>query len=179
MISRLQALSFVEKVELVQVRFTLCLRHQQSMWVQGGCKVYMYSYMASNESCFMIIWIIFKNHLSEVSLTQNQETMALWIVTTIDLFYFIMCEDPHDHKFIEIAFGWGLSYKWLHTTLECPWPHYMILKVQWDGLWTLSFGLLQIHGHSSWLVCEVALNLFVNEDPTHDFPMYFCRALIA
>ena len=33
----------------------------------------------------------------------------------------------------------------------------MILEVSWDGLWTLSFGLSQFHGHSSWLVCEVAL----------------------
>ena len=28
----------------------------------------------------------------------------------------------------------------------------------WDGLWTLSFGLSQFHGHGSWLMCEVALN---------------------
>ena len=33
----------------------------------------------------------------------------------------------------------------------------MVLEVCWDGLWTLSFGLSQFHGHSSWLVCEVAL----------------------
>ena len=33
----------------------------------------------------------------------------------------------------------------------------MILEVCWDGLWTLSFGLSQCHGHGSWLVCEVAL----------------------
>ena len=26
-----------------------------------------------------------------------------------------------------------------------------------DGLWTLSFGLSQVPGHGSWLVCEVAL----------------------
>ena len=31
----------------------------------------------------------------------------------------------------------------------------------WDGLWALSFGLSQFHGHSSWLVCEVALKLYV------------------
>jgi hypothetical protein len=47
---------------------------------------------------------------------------------------------------------------WLHTTLEGLWPHDIILKVSWDnGLWTLSFGLSQFHGHGSWLVCEVAL----------------------
>ena len=47
---------------------------------------------------------------------------------------------------------------WLHITLESLWPHYMILEVCWDGLWTLSFGLSQFHGHGSWLVCEVALS---------------------
>jgi hypothetical protein len=35
----------------------------------------------------------------------------------------------------------------------------MTLEVCWDGdLWTLSLGLSQLHGHGSWLVCEVALN---------------------
>ena len=33
----------------------------------------------------------------------------------------------------------------------------MILEVPWDGLWTLSFGLSQFHGHGSWLMSEVAL----------------------
>ena len=33
----------------------------------------------------------------------------------------------------------------------------MGLEVFWDGLWTLSFGLSQLHGHGSWLVCEVAV----------------------
>ena len=61
-------------------------------------------------------------------------------------------------SFIEIAFGWGPSHIWLHTTLEDSWPHCMILEVFWDGLWTLSFGLSQFDGHSSWLVCEVALS---------------------
>ena len=41
----------------------------------------------------------------EVGLTQNQETMALQTLTAIDLFYFIMCEDPHEWKYIEIAVG--------------------------------------------------------------------------
>ena len=53
-----QALSLVEKVEPVQVRFTLHLRDQRSRWMQDGCKVYMDSYMASNGSCFMVTWII-------------------------------------------------------------------------------------------------------------------------
>jgi hypothetical protein len=44
----------------------------------------------------------------------------------------------------------------LHTTLESPWSH---LEANGDGLWTLSFGLSQCHGHGSWLVCEVALSI--------------------
>ena len=31
----------------------------------------MDSYVTSNGSCFMVTWIVFKNHLSEVGLTQN------------------------------------------------------------------------------------------------------------
>ena len=38
-------------------------------------------------------------------------------------------------------------------------PHYMILEVSWDGLWTLSSRLSRFHGHDSWLMCEVALSI--------------------
>ena len=60
------------------------------MWSLHG------SYMASNESCFMTTWIIEKNRLLEVGLTQNWEPTAHWMLATFDLFYFIMCEDPHE-----------------------------------------------------------------------------------
>ena len=50
----------------------------------------------------MVTWPILKNHLLEVGLTQNRETVAFWTLTTIDLFYVIMCEDPHEFKFTEI-----------------------------------------------------------------------------
>ena len=63
--------------------------------MQDGCKVHMDSYMASNGSCSMVTWIIIKNHLLEVGLTQNRETMALRTLTTIGLFYFIMYENSH------------------------------------------------------------------------------------
>ena len=102
-----QALSLVEKVEPVQVCFTLHLRDQR-MWMQDGCKVHMDYYMALNGSCFMGTWIIFKNHLLEVGLTQNQETMALQTLIIVDLFYFIMCED--ECNFIERTFGWGPNH---------------------------------------------------------------------
>ena len=63
-------------------------------------------YMASNGSRFMVTWTISENHFLEVGLTQNhRETMALRKLTTVDLFYFIVCEDPCEEKFIEIAFG--------------------------------------------------------------------------
>ena len=73
--------------------------------MQDGCKVYMDSTMASNGSCFMVTWTIFKNHLLEVGLTQDWETMVLLTVTTVGLFYFIICEDLHEQIFIELTFG--------------------------------------------------------------------------
>ena len=64
--------------------------------MQDGCKVYIDSYMASNGSCFMVTWTIFKNRLLEVGLTKNRETVALRTLTTVDLFQFVMCEDLHE-----------------------------------------------------------------------------------
>ena len=92
----LRALLLVEKMEPVQVHSTLCSRDQLNMWVQNGCKVYMDSYMASNGSSFMVTWTSYENHLLEIGLTQNRETMALGTLITVDLFNFIMCENPHD-----------------------------------------------------------------------------------
>ena len=37
-----------------------------------------------------------QNCLLEVGLTQNWETMALQMLTTVDLLCFIMCDDPHE-----------------------------------------------------------------------------------
>jgi hypothetical protein len=54
----------------------------------------------------LVTWTIFNNHLLEVGLTQNpREIMALRTLTTIDLFDFIMRENPHEYTFIEIAYG--------------------------------------------------------------------------
>ena len=64
--------------------------------MQDGCKVYVDSYMALSGSCFVVTWTIFKNHLLEVGLTQNQVTMALRTLTTVGLFDLIMCEDLHE-----------------------------------------------------------------------------------
>ena len=139
---------WLEKVEPIHLHFTLRF--------QDGRKVYMDSSMASNGFCFMVTWTIFKIHLLEAGLIYNWETMTLWTLTNIELFYFIMCEDPHEWKFIESAYGWGPGHMCLCTILEGLWPHYMILEVSWNILLTLSFGLSELHGHGSWYVCEVA-----------------------
>ena len=143
----LEALS--EKAEPVQVCFTLRSRDQWSKWMQDGCKVYMDSCMTSNGSCFMVAWTILKNHLWRLA-WHKIETMALWTFTNVGLFYFTMCEDPHEYKFI------GNSI-WLRARSHMT-SHYMSLEVCWFNHWTLSFGLSQFHGHGSWLVCEVALS---------------------
>ena len=58
----------------------------------------MDSYMASNGSCFMITSMtIFKDHLLDI----KWETMALQTLTTL----VVLCEDPHEYKFIAITFG--------------------------------------------------------------------------
>jgi hypothetical protein len=44
----------------------------------------------------MLTLTIIKNHMLEVGLPQNQETIALQTLTTINLLYFIMREDPHE-----------------------------------------------------------------------------------
>ena len=84
------------KAEPVQIHLTLRLRDHRSRLMQDGCKVYMDSHMALNGSCFMVTWTIFKNHSLEVGSTPNRETTVLRMLTTIDLFYFIMCEDSHE-----------------------------------------------------------------------------------
>ena len=56
--------------------------------MQDRCKVYMDSYMASNEACFMVTWTFFKNHLLGVGLTQNRETMTLCTLH-VCLFYHV------------------------------------------------------------------------------------------
>jgi hypothetical protein len=106
--------------------------------------------MASNGSYFMITWIIFKNHLLEVTLTQNRKTMALRTLTTVDL----LCLDKNSFKshLIEglITYDFTLLLKVRDT-----------LHGFGGGLGTafghFPFGLSQFHAHGSWLVCEVTL----------------------
>jgi hypothetical protein len=58
----------------------------------------MDSCMASNVSCFMVTLIIFKNHLLEVGLTHNRETMALRTFTTVGLFHFHRVRGPRMNR---------------------------------------------------------------------------------
>ena len=45
---------------------------------------------------FKVTWTILKNYFLKVGLTQNQDTRAFPMLTTVDLFYFLMVEDPHE-----------------------------------------------------------------------------------
>ena len=60
-----------------------------------GCKVYMGSYMASNGSYFVVTWIIFINHLLEIGLPQNRETMELQNHTIVSLLCLSSVGTPH------------------------------------------------------------------------------------
>jgi hypothetical protein len=85
----------VEKAELVQV----CLHTTLE-----GPTEYVYARWMDVKSTWTPTWhqmdhvswslgLISNNHLLEVGLTHYQETMTLQMLTTISLFYFIMCED--------------------------------------------------------------------------------------
>ena len=76
------------------------------------------------------------------------------MITTANFFLFYHVWGP-----TWIVLGWGPGHIRLHTTLKGSRPHYMILEVCWDNLWTLSFGLSQFRGHGSWLVFKLALSI--------------------
>ena len=73
----------------------------------------------------MVTWNIFNIHLFKVGLTQNQETIALWMLATVDLFYFIMCED-RVWTVCELA---SYSYE-----AHSQWPLYGY-NVVWSNVW--------------------------------------------
>ena len=66
----------------------------------------------------MVTWIIFENHLLEVGLTQNQETMALRTLTTVDLFYFYHVWRP---AWIETHWNSIWFRAWAHMTSHFTW----------------------------------------------------------
>jgi hypothetical protein len=109
--------SLVGRAKSVQVCSTLRLRDQRSKWMQDGRKVYMDTCMTSNGLCFMVTCTIYKNHLLEVGLTQNRETMVLRNPTTVDLLHFIFnkCEDP---AWIELHWNSIWLRAWSHKTSQ-------------------------------------------------------------
>ena len=163
------------KAEAVQVRFTLRLRDQRSMWMQYGCKVYMDSHMASNGSCFMVTWIVFKNHLLEVGLTQNRETMALpmlkkcwfilffhvWGLTNYTCGYMIKLHDFEgvlgrhlDIFFLKwsqfLACGWMWSWG--------MWPCGRALPISTMQLWMLDQIRIVLVNQQLWIINIVILS---------------------
>ena len=146
-----------EKAEPVQVRFTLRLRDQRSMWMQDGCEVYMDFLHGSD-------WIMIHGHLHyfQKPLLEGRLNTKLGDHGTPNVHnrWFILCYHAWGFAWIWIHCNsiWSRPrHIWLHTTLEGLWSHYMILEVTWNGLRTLSFGLSRFHGHGFWHVCEVAL----------------------
>ena len=73
--------------------------------MQDGCKVHMDSYTTSNGSCFMVTWIIIKNHSLEVGLSQNRETMT---------------HSEHSQPLV-------------HSTLSCPTTR--TNRIHWNSMW--------------------------------------------
>ena len=106
-------------------------------------KIYVESYVA-------IEWIMFrghldcfqKNHLLEVGQKQNQEIMALWTLTTVDLFCFIMCENLYEIHWNSI---------WLRSRSHMA-SHYMILEMclgrpLYTFLWALTISWSRLLAH--------------------------------
>ena len=121
----LQTLSLVGKAKFYQVCFMICWRDQRSEWMQDGCNIYIDSYMASNGWSFLSTWTIVDNRLLEtkkLGRPWHSECPQPLIYSIM-----IMCENPHEQNFIEMAFGWGPGQVWLHAILEVPWPHEMSL----------------------------------------------------
>ena len=149
----LQKLSLVEKAEMVQVQFTPHLRDQRSMWMSDECKVYMDSYMASNGSCFMVTWTLGGRPNTKPGDHDTPNTHNRWFI----LFYHVW-----GPTWMEIHWNNIWLRNWSHITSHYTWGSVTTLHDFGGvlvGLWTLSFGLSQFHGHGSGFVCEVALSL--------------------
>jgi len=115
--------------------------------------------VASNGSCSMVTWTIFKNHLLEVGLTQNRETVTLQNLTSCWFGIFCHVWGPCTDKV-------SLNSIWLrarpHMTSHNTWGPVTTLHDFGSALGQASrhffLGSQYFHGHGSWLVCEVALN---------------------
>ena len=120
-------------------------------------------YIASNGSCFMVTWTIFRNHLLKACLTQNQETMALRMLTTISLLYFWNSIWLRARSHMTSYYTWGYV-----TTLHdfggvLGWPLDTFF-------WALTISRSRLLGSC---VCEVALNNVMSSSPIHTILVYF------
>ena len=150
----LQALSLVEKVELVQVHFTLSLRDQRSVYA-CECKmdvkstwVFTWHQMDHVPWSFGVFSKITSWSRSNSKLRDHgtQNARNCWFV----LFCYVWGPAWMTHSQWHMAIGWGPRHMWFHPTLEGLWQDPMILEVSWDGL----FGDFIL---GSWLVCWVGL----------------------
>ena len=76
------------------------------MWMQDGCNVYMDSHMASNGSCFVVTWTIFKSIFwrgGRLNTKQGDHGTP----------------NTHNCWFILIHHGWGLAW----------------IEIYWDSIW--------------------------------------------
>ena len=158
-----KVLLLVENVEAEQVPFTLCSRDQWSKWMQDVFKTYMDSYMATNGSCFIVTWTIFKNRLlgyGPNTKPRDRDTPK-----------------SHNRWFMIFYHVWGptwIEFNWnrislrdrFHMTSHYTWGPvtilHMILEVSWDGIWTLLLGSHNLMVTALWLVYEVALKSSVH-----------------
>ena len=127
--SALWALSLVEKAVPVWIRFAPRLGDEQSMWMQNGCK-------SMHVLLHDIKWIMRHGHLDcfqkpPLGGKPNTKPRDHGI------------PNAHNRWFILFYRVWGSTWVWvhwnssclrtghisLHTTLESPRPHYMILEV--------------------------------------------------
>ena len=147
---------------------------------QDGCKVYMDPYMASNGSFFMVTRTIFpKPSLGDMSSTKPGDYGTPKSYHPLFIIFYHVRGLRMSRNTLKMAFGWRSCQIWLHTTLEGPWPNYVILEVSWDSFWTLLGGSHKFHGHGSWFMCGVALGNVrnVRNVPSWCFPMIVLQTL--
>ena len=98
MIITLQVLSLVEKGKAGPISLHTML--EGAMEYVRECKVDVKSTWTPTRH-WMIMFHDHLDYLQKPPLgvkpnTKNHETMTLWMLSPVDLFYFIMCEDPRE-----------------------------------------------------------------------------------
>ena len=89
----------MEDFETLLLHFTLELVFLEDQDSLNGYTPYMKSYMACNAKRFMAYQILRQANLKEVGPTQNQETMTLQNLTTLDLLS-LMCRRVHMNRMV-------------------------------------------------------------------------------